>query len=253
MVEPIETTTVHLRVRRTSGWQNYAVQVSPDAYVMDAIEAAGANDASLLYRHSCHHASCGSCGIRINGREALPCITPIAPLTARNRTLRLEPLRNFPIIGDLLVDLGPFMRRLDSIGMPLLREAEGAHKIQSTRLTPSPESTSEPSQSPAGFRRFENCVECGLCVSACPIAGLDAQYAGPAALAAAARTVAEQRQTDGAATLRLIDDRHGAWRCHAAFECSEVCPAGVDPAGKIMYLRKQLLHSPASRDSKGGA
>ena len=26
--------------------------------------------------------------------------------------------------------------------------------------------------------------------------------------------------------LGLIDDAHGAWRCHAAFECSAVCPAG---------------------------
>jgi succinate dehydrogenase/fumarate reductase-like Fe-S protein len=38
-----------------------------------------------------------------------------------------------------------------------------------------------------------------------------------------------------------VDDAHGAWRCHLAFECSEVCPAGVDPAGAIMRLRRRLL------------
>jgi succinate dehydrogenase / fumarate reductase iron-sulfur subunit len=41
--------------------------------------------------------------------------------------------------------------------------------------------------------------------------------------------------------LGLVDDAHGAWRCHLAFECSAVCPAGVDPGGAIMRLRRRLL------------
>lgn len=246
--------TLSLRVRRTSGWRDYAVQVPPEAYVIDAMEAAGAEDASLLYRHSCHHASCGSCGIRINGREALPCITPIANFPA-NAVLRLEALRNFPVIGDLLVDFGPFMKRLDSVGMPLGRAAEAlteeTDERQEFELIRAPES--EPGGSLFGFSRLENCIECGLCVSACPVAGLDAQYQGPAALAAAARSVSEPRKMEASAVIALIDQPHGIWRCHAAFECSEVCPAGVDPAREIMALRGQLLRSRAGRGSRGSA
>jgi succinate dehydrogenase / fumarate reductase iron-sulfur subunit len=67
------------------------------------------------------------------------------------------------------------------------------------------------------------------------------RYQGPAALAAAGRLLEEPRGADRTAVLGRVDDDHGAWRCHLAFECSEVCPAGVDPAGAIMGLRRRLL------------
>jgi len=174
----------------------------------------------LLFQHACHHASCGSCGLRVNGRERLACITPIAELARSNQPVLLEPLRNFPISGDLLVDFGPFMAKLDRIDMPLARQAE----------TPPADRLS--------YTRFENCIECGLCVSACPIAGSDPFYTGPAALAAVWRNIEEPRQRDIPGLLDLVDVEHGAWRCHAAFECTEVCPANVDPAGAIMSLRR---------------
>jgi succinate dehydrogenase / fumarate reductase, iron-sulfur subunit len=232
-----------------AGWQEYPVQVSPDGYVLDALEAAGAQDSSLLYRHSCHHASCGSCGLRINGREALPCITSLKQFHLEGRALRLEPLRNFPIIGDLLVDFGPFMEKLDSVNLPARRHAEslgeqeGFEPLEQVALD-------EMSRLPTTFNRLENCIECGLCVSACPIAGPDSRYAGPAVLAAVGRLVAEPRGRVSD-PVSLVDHDHGLWRCHAAFECSEVCPAGVDPAGEIMRLRAELLHSAAGRELKG--
>ncbi len=246
----VKRVAVRLRVRRTSGWQEYVVQVSPDGYVLDAIEAAGAQDASLLFRHSCHHASCGSCGVRINGREELPCITPLRPLVNRSRTLRIEPLRNFPIIGDLLVDFGPFLKKLDSIGLPLTRADEAV--LPHPDLNRIVDASSVNSAIPAsGFNRFENCIECGLCVSACPMAGSDPSYAGPAMLAAAARVVSEPRHRDMEAVMKLANQEHGLWRCHGAFECSEVCPAGVDPAREIMGLRSRLLRLGVQAKPKG--
>ena len=35
--------------------------------------------------------------------------------------------------------------------------------------------------------RFEDCIECAACVSACPVSGSDASFKGPAALAALER------------------------------------------------------------------
>jgi len=122
------------------------------------------------------------------------------------------------VAGDLVVDLEGFYRRLEPSGRPLVR-------------------ASGPSAT-----RFEECVECGLCLSACPSASTgDIRFLGPAALVAAARVVEEPRGADPRAALGWVDDAHGAWRCHAAFECSAVCPAGLDPAGHIMGLRRRLL------------
>jgi succinate dehydrogenase / fumarate reductase iron-sulfur subunit len=246
----VNTRPVRLRIRPTSGWQEYEVNTPPNAYVMDALEEAGAQDSSLLFRHSCHHASCGSCGIRINGREALPCVTPIKQFRKHGRALQLEPLRNFPIVGDLLVDLGPFLRKLDVIDLPLRRHAEPLGKRKGLERIEEHE-PEDVFRLPTAFNRLENCIECGLCVSACPVAGGDPQYAGPALLAAAGRMVSEPRGRDMEEVISVVDREHGLWRCHAAFECSDVCPAGVDPAREIMSLRSELLRSPAKREPKG--
>ncbi len=213
---------VRLRIRRSAGWEEYTLQVPEDAYVLDALEAAGAQDHSLLYRHACHHASCGSCGLRVNGRERLACVTPLNEVIRRGKPLRLEPLRNFPRMGDLLVDFSGFLAGLQAVDQPPIRSAEAVGDLET-------------------FFRLENCIECGLCLSACPVVGGDPRYLGPAALAAAGRVAAEPRQKDIPRLMALVDSEHGLWRCHAAFECTEVCPAGVDPAREIMALRSRLM------------
>jgi succinate dehydrogenase / fumarate reductase iron-sulfur subunit len=88
-----------LRIKRTSRlqdgepirqyWQDFHVNVSERDYVLDALESAWKKDSSLMFRHSCHHASCGSCGILIQGQEKLACVTP-AFSAGRSGVLHLE-------------------------------------------------------------------------------------------------------------------------------------------------------------------
>jgi len=108
------------------------------------------------------------------------------------------------------------------VGMPIVRGAE-------------------PLGEPQDFNRFEDCIECGLCISACPVMLTNPQYLGPAGLASAERLVVEPRGADIPSILHLVDDENGCWRCHTAFECSEVCPSNVDPAAAIMALRRRLI------------
>lgn len=212
---------ITLKIRRQHGWAEYTVKVASDFYVLDALEAAGHQDNTLLFRHSCHHASCGSCGMRINGSERLACITRISEVQRGDKPIVLEPLRNFPVIADLVVDPGDFLTQLEAVDMPPICSVNPSGKT--------------------GYSRFESCIECGLCISACPVVGSDRYYAGPAALAAAQRTLQVRSGAEAASIWELIDNAHGIWRCHGVFECTQVCPAGVDPAGKIMALRQQRL------------
>lgn len=222
-----QTRTVLLRVFRyrngdmAARYDEFRVPVGPRTTMLDALLAVRRlQDPTLTLRHSCLHASCGTCGMRVNGREVLACVTRLDGLGDR---VVVEPLAGAPVVGDLVVDAEGFYRRLEPSDRPLLRVAERA----------APELTD--------LERFEDCIECGLCVSACPVAATDPRYLGPAALAAAGRLLEEPRGADPRAVLGRVDDDHGAWRCHLAFECSEVCPAGVDPAGAIMGLRRRLL------------
>jgi len=166
--------------------------------------------------------------VRVNGREVLACVTRLDGL---GDPVVVEPLAGLPVVGDLVVDMEELYRRLEPAGRHLVRASERAGP-GAAGAAPHPVLEE--------LERFEDCLECGLCLSACPVAG-DPRFLGPAALAAAERVLAEPRGADPRAMLGWVDDAHGAWRCHAAFECSEVCPAGVDPGQAIMRLRRRLL------------
>ncbi len=214
-------------------FDTFAIAVRPDEYVLDAIERIWAeHDRSLVFRHACHHAACGACGLRVNGEEKLGCITRIDEVTSDGATVTLEPLRNFAVVSDLLIDVVPFYAKMEKAGFVPIRTAEPMIDQETQTSVNRPE--------PA--YRYESCIECGICVSACPIPATDPEFLGPAALAAIARMVQEPR--NGANLndlLAMADSEHGLWRCHMAFECLEACPAHVDPTYLIANLRRQVV------------
>ena len=202
----------------------FSQSVSPDETVLDAVEKVWAfQDRSLVYNHACHHSTCGACGMRVNGIEKLTCITPLREVTQDGGILTLEPIRHFPPISDLAVDLRPLYRRMAAAGhrpvLPGREEAAPEEKAPETDEL-----------------RLADCIECGLCISVCPAAITSSAYLGPAVLAGA-----QQSKKLDLPVCALVDTQDGAWRCHSAFECSEVCPSHVDPAARIMDLRRRLI------------
>ena len=206
---------------RGSRFDEYDVPVDETPTVLHALRWIRLHrDASLSIRHSCLHASCGTCGVRANGRESLACVTPV-----ETDSVTVEPIANVPVLTDLVVDMRPFFARFHP-DHPFVRTAEAADPS-------APGDTDVPD-------RFEDCIECGLCLSACPIAATDDRYVGPAALAWAQRVLEEPRGAPVGDVLDWADSEHGAWQCHAAFECTEACPSEVFPAERIMKLRRAL-------------
>ena len=213
------------RFRRPDGpsrVDEFDVPTGETATVLEALRWIEVHaDPTIVIRHSCFHASCGTCGVRVNGREALACVTPL-----ESDAVTIEPLANIPVLADVVVDMRAFVERYPP-QHPLLRSS-------AARSDAGPLGDVEPAE------RFEDCIECGLCLSACPIAATDDRYVGPAALAWAQRVLEEPRGHDVDAVLAWADDEHGAWQCHAAFQCTEACPSDVFPAERIMKLRREL-------------
>jgi succinate dehydrogenase / fumarate reductase iron-sulfur subunit len=232
--EPAEPAapTVHLRISRLRTgdrkphFDEFECTPEPGATVLDVlIEIRRHRDPSLVIRHSCMHASCGTCGVRINGREALACDTKVAGLTAP--TIDVEPLANQRPVADLATDMVDFYARLEAVGFPLVRSAEVA-------------AGAEPPEGVKAYTRFENCIECGLCLSACPVSRTDRSYLGPAALAAAARVADEPRGQPLGPILALAAEPDSVWRCRDAMQCTAVCPSAVDPARALLGLRRRV-------------
>ena len=205
-------------------FQEFSLKVDPESSVLDALEEIRlGHDASLMYRHSCHHSSCGTCACRINGREQLTCITKFKTLNAN--TISLTPLDGFEVVGDLVVNISPFYHDI-SEDWSYLKESESA---VTDRL---PESIT-------GFRRFEDCIECGACISACPVSHKAAAFVGPAALAALSNEINKSPHNSNR-LLAIAGNENGVRLCERAYRCSRVCPTGVHPAKHISDLRELL-------------
>lgn len=226
-------------------YDTFTVRLAESAHVIDAMDVVWAeNDRSLTFRRACHHSSCGSCALRINGVEKLPCITRVTDVWDGHTPLRLDPLRNFPVLSDLVVDVTAFFQRMSASGMTITCEAEASLPLSVDKLAGMGVSRKkvELPENLSRFNRFENCIECGICMSACPTMATDDKFLGPAGLAAIYRARQKnENPSDVAHLLGMADGEHGAWRCHSAFECTAACPQAVDPAGKIMALRRELI------------
>ena len=229
-----ESWEITLRIARKKGdepsfFQDFKLTVNPDEYVLDAVERVWAfHDRSLCFRHACHHSTCGACAMLVNGVEKLTCITPIRAVVRHGGTIRLEPLRNFPVISDLVVDMGMFYQNMDEVKASQVLALNEARKAYEPRYPADEED----------YERLADCIECGMCISACPVALTAADYLGPAVLAGAQQTLYCGYDR---AVAKAVDSASGAWRCHSAYECSEVCPSHVDPGWRIMALRRNLI------------
>jgi fumarate reductase iron-sulfur subunit len=131
-------------------WQSYEVPLREDWSVLDGLNYVKDHvDGTLSYRWSCRMGICGSCGMTVNGDPKLTCaelLTEYAP-----GPVRVGPLRNFPVIRDLVIDIGDFMRKLVRVKPWIVREDE------------QPVSEGEYLQTPTQmdeYQQYSMCINC---------------------------------------------------------------------------------------------
>jgi succinate dehydrogenase / fumarate reductase iron-sulfur subunit len=232
--------SVTMRIYRSTGegnkgrFDSFDIPIQRWTTVLDALLYIKAyKDTSIGIRYSCRMASCGSCGMKINGKPKLACYTNVLELDSSE--ISCEPMSNFPVLRDLVTDFSQFLNHHRNM-KPYLINPE-------IDLRDNPQ-LSEFLQNPADadkFLQFSYCIKCGLCYSACPTVATDTKFPGPQALAQAYRYSADTRDSGSRYGLTSIDSRHGIWRCHFSGSCSKVCPKGVDPALGIQLLRGNIM------------
>jgi fumarate reductase iron-sulfur subunit len=207
--------------------QEYEVPCPKDWVVLDGLNYIKDRvDGSLTYRWSCRMGICGSCGMTVNGEPKLTCETFLSEYG--NGPVKVEPLRNFPVIRDLVVEIGDFMRKLVSVKPWIIRNKEKL--LSDGEYLQTPDELDE-------YKQFGMCINCMLCYSACPIYGLEPGFIGPAAIALAQRYNLDSRDEGSAERLEVLSEHDGIWGCTFVGECTEVCPKHVDPAGAIQRYK----------------
>jgi fumarate reductase iron-sulfur subunit len=210
-----------------ASFQEYEVPYTKDWVVLDGLNYIKDRvDGTLAYRWSCRMGICGSCGMMVNGEPKLTCATFLADYAPA--PVRVEPLTNFPIIRDLIVDIGDFMRKLVKVKPWIIRDHEKPLADGEYRQTP---------QQMDEYKQFSMCINCMLCYAACPIYGLDPKFVGPAAIALAQRYNLDSRDQAAAERMDILSDHAGIWGCTFVGQCTKVCPKHVDPAGAIQRYK----------------
>jgi fumarate reductase iron-sulfur subunit len=208
-------------------FQEYAVPLREDWAVLDALNYIKDElDPTLSYRWSCRMGICGSCGMTVNGEPKLSCGTFLVDHTPGPITV--EPLRNFPVIRDLVIEMTDFMHKLGAVQPWIIRDETDDDPDNELLQTPSELDD---------YKQYSMCINCMLCYSACPVYGLDSAFIGPAAIALAQRYNLDSRDEGAAERLDVLSDDEGVWGCTFVGECTRACPKGVDPAGAIQRAK----------------
>lgn len=202
--------------------------VQPGMMLLDALKRLKGLDETLTFRHSCGEGVCGSDAMNINGRNGLPCTTP---LTELKEPVVLRPLPGRPVIRDLVVDLSQFYKQYRA-AQPYL-------------IVHEPEPEVERLQSPEERERLNGlyeCILCACCSTACPSYWWNPdKFLGPAALLQAYRFLADSRDQATEERLNALEGPYTLFRCRTIMNCTDVCPKGLSPAQAIGHIRQMMV------------
>jgi len=189
-------------------WETYQVPYAPRMRVLDALEYVNERlGADVAYQWFCGARRCGQCAMVVNGEAKLACWEPA------ERAMTIEPLRNLPLVRDLVVDRTPYEERLRSLD-PQVR-----------RASPYP-GFPEPLPDMEDVNTLTACIECLACHCECPVvAAGDTSFLGPAAIVQLGRFVLDVRDRRDLGGVPLTDEQ--AARCRSCRACEASCPVGI--------------------------
>lgn len=221
---------IHRFVEGRKWIQDYTVTIRTGMTVLEALtEIKEKQDPTLSFTCSCRSSICGACAVKVNGNAELACEILVEKLIERyeTETLTIEPLGNFKVIRDLIVDWDPKYAQLKKIKPSVNTKAEFT-----------PETGCK--QSPADFdkyKKYAGCILCGSCVSECNKNTLNQKdFLDPFVFVKAEKLVADSRDRSPEEHLKAVV-ASGLWRCFNCQECTAKCPKGLDPAGAIEKLK----------------
>lgn len=203
-------------------------------------------DGSVSFRAFCQAGICGSCGMRVNGLSQLACTTQVWDVLAKSRepgVIKVEPLRNLPLIKDLIVDMDPLVDKMKHYSNwvdSTMPEAEMGKK--------------EFLISEAEFLRYDkatDCILCASCVSECSILRANKEYVSPAVLLKSYRMSVDSRDSLHEQRLAELVKDHGVWDCTHCYRCQESCVKSIPIMDAIHGIREDAIESRGMKDTSG--
>ncbi len=208
-----------ITVKRDEEFVEYEVQTQETTLLELLKEIKITQDNTLTFSSGCRSSVCGSCSMRVNDREVLACSYKVQDGD------RVEPLRNVPIIRDLVVNMD------SSYAFNAKAKAWQKTIGKSVEVTQDDEKVNEVQS---------DCILCGSCYSACPVYAVNKEFLGPFALTRVWRYASDVREGDEISKIDTIQT-NGVWDCTLCNECTIVCPQGISSKSDIEKLRSKSV------------
>ena len=200
--------------------QTYVLEDKESTLLHVLADIKAHTDTTLTFTAGCRASVCGTCAVRVNGKEELACAYKVQDGDV------VEPLNYHPVLRDLKVDKNRAKETLE-------KSTTWLHRFTEASPTPKDEKFTE---------RQTDCILCDSCYSACPVYAVNPDFLGPFALTRAYRYSVDKREVDAKSIIDNVQD-NGVWDCTLCGECTLACPKGIDPKMDIMMLRgKSLQH-----------
>ena len=205
-------------------YQSFEVPERKNQTVLDVVTYIQRHlDAALAYRFACRVGVCGSCAMTVNGAPRWTCRTHVSRVIKGGR-LTIAPLKNLPVIRDLVTDMTPFFEKWNAArgrfvpGDTPKDEMAAVSPVQPER---------------AAASAAIECINCGVCYAACDVVSWRDDYLGPAALNRAWAAYNDVRDGDRSGILKAVSQSGGCHNCHTHQSCAEHCPVALNPTHTI--------------------
>jgi fumarate reductase iron-sulfur subunit len=206
---------MQIAIKRGNDFVTFELNAS-EITLLEALEfIKEQKDATLSYSSGCRSSICGSCAVRVNGKEELACAYKL------KEGDRVEPLNNSEVLRDLVVNMDTSYAtnaRSKAWMSEYNKEAKLTHEDESINALQS------------------DCILCGSCYSACPVFAVNGEFLGPFALTRVWKYVSDKREAEPKSKIDTIQT-NGVWDCTLCDACTLVCPQGISSKADIEKLR----------------
>ena len=155
---------------------------------------------------SCLQKKCGACAMLVDGKPRLACDVKLADC---GDTVRLEPLKKFPAVEDLIVDRTVMQENLKALRLWMEDQARMRDQAMGVAYEAS------------------RCLQCGCCLEVCPNFYDEGHFTGMASAVPFSRLLAELPVSQRKEAARLYSRRFFEG-CGKSLACRNICPAGID-------------------------
>jgi succinate dehydrogenase and fumarate reductase iron-sulfur protein len=186
----------------------------------------GSQTAPVCWESNCLEEVCGACSMVINGKPRQACSALIDKL---EQPIRLEPMRTFPVVRDLVINRERMFNALKRVKawIPI----DGTYD-----LGPGPRMAETKRQ---WAYELSKCMTCGVCLESCPNVNDRSSFIGPAAISQArlfnTHPTGEMHKEE---RLDALMEDGGIEGCGNSQNCVRACPKGIPLTTSIAAINK---------------